>query len=173
MAAAQFSAEGLIFDLPGAGAKRFLGGVSRAPLLLLLLGALLLALVFAGWRLMRPYDAEKDPQAAYQVKVVTITEDHGYCWLAIDLRSKPGNPAATPEVVILLTGEDGRIEPAALGAPLRPGGAGPSVRFWLRATQLDGPLTLVVGSDRLRVKLAGPAPELADGQTLTLRRTLW
>jgi hypothetical protein len=137
------------------------------------LGALVLALVFAGWRLVRPYGADMDPQAAYQIKSATVTEDHGYCWLSIDLRSKPGNPATVPEVVVLLTGEDGRIEPAALGAPLRPDGAGPSLRFWLRATQLDGPLTLVVGSDRLRVKLAGPAPELAAGQTLTFRTNLW
>lgn len=163
---------GVILGLPAGGGAALVSLVLRPPLLLLFC-ALAVALAFTGWRLTRPYDPVADPAAAYRIKSAVLTEDHGYCWLAIELEAGARKPAAMAASVLLECGEDQRVEPATLGAPLRPGAPGPSLRFWLRATQLSAPLTLVIGGDRLRVKLAGPAPKLAEGQTMTLRQTRW
>jgi hypothetical protein len=138
----------------------------------LLACVLAVATVFAAWRLMRGYDPEANPEAGHQINSVSVTEDHGYCWLDIDLMVKPA--AAGEAGMIMLLGAGGQqYLPAAVGAPLRPAAAGPALRFWLRTAELEGLLTLVVGRDRLRVKLAGPAPRLATGQSLTLRQTRW
>jgi len=142
------------------------------PAIPILLCILTVAMVFTGWRLTRGYDPEADPAAGYRITAASVTEDHGFCWLAIDLAAKPELPA--PAGAIMLLGAGGQQhKPAAVGAPLRAGAAGPALRFWLRPAELDGPLTLVVGADRLRVKLAGPAPRLGTEQTLTLRQTRW
>ncbi len=166
--------------LPGGAAFSIAGGWLavldwgvRRLFLLVLLVLLGLAVGFAGWRAWTPYDRAAAAGAPLALKRVWVTRDHGFCWVDIDLKAAGGYRLAQSDRILLLTGAGAQLAPAALGAPLRAGAGGPALRFWVEAAELDGPLTLIVGAERLRVKSAGPAPALGEGARREQRSPNW
>ncbi len=135
---------------------------------------MLVAVVFfAAWSWFRPYEWGSDPGAGMRIAAVSVTRDHGNCWLDVHLRPCGGDyDWRRPARLILSDGrEQAPADTRSVGSPER-GMTELWLRFWLETGDLSGPLRLALNGGTLVVKREGP-PRLAASGPRTFTSTRW
>lgn len=127
-----------------------------------LLLILLVAVVFAAWSWLRPYEWRPDPGARCRIVGVELTRDHANHWLQVHLR--PAGPQSHDwRKPVRLVADGGReLEPAdtrMTGSPEH-GITDLWFKFWLENGDLAGPLRLRVNDGMLTVKAKPGEPAL-------------
>ena len=137
--------------------------VNRRTLLLAI--CLAVAMGFAGWTWLRPYEWGRDDAARYRIVHASLERDHAYCWLGLYLK-QAGAEAHDLQKPVLLVLADGReIEPAETqleGDESHPTQA-LGFRFWLGEKDLAGPLRLKLNDGTLTVRKRPELPEGGEG----------
>lgn len=133
--------------------------------LVLLLIALALSLVFAGWQWLRPYDWNPDPQARFRIEHVSLQRDHSFYWLGLRLERVGDGKHDLTKPVRLVTAAGREVEPADTTMEGNPeeGVSGLGFRFWLEDEDLDGPLGLRLNDGILKVRSGSGQPRIKDG----------
>ncbi len=131
----------------------------------LLLAALLGAAAFAAWAWFRPYEIAVDPAAGCRIAAASVTRDHTFYWLDLELEIQPDFPSAAATDAILVTAGGKSIRPSAVDRAL--------LRFWLDSAELSAPLVLRIHRGRLTVKSTTGLPEIPDRATLAFRTHRW
>ncbi len=147
--------------------------VKRRTLLLLL--ALAVSLVFAGWQWLRPYDWDPDPGARYRIEYASVQRDHSYYWLNVRLERHGTASHDLEKPVRLLTAAGRELEPAdtELGGSEETGTETLGFRFWLEAADFSGPLKLRLNDGTLLVRKDSGVPGVSEGAARYFTTSNW
>ena len=125
-------------------------------------GGLLLSTAFAMWSGLRPYSWHSDPGARCEVVETLLTRDQSFFWVNVHLKMNPGMSHDMQKPIRLETAGGRKLEPADITLGAQDGREPPEiwVKFWLEATDLNGPLTLHLNDGKLQIKASMGIPKL-------------
>ncbi|MCX6845839.1 MAG: hypothetical protein NTU84_04630 [Verrucomicrobia bacterium] len=122
-------------------------GVQRF-LLLVVLGAA----CFAAWAWLRPYAWRVDPAARCQIEGAEISEDHGYYWVEVFLKTNEGEGFDPTRAVKLETAAGRVLAPADFQLAAQASSERPRLKFWLEPADIAGRLELRINDGKLVLK---------------------
>lgn len=134
----------------------------------LLLVLLLASGAWTAWQWWRPYEPGND--AAWQVRQVTLTRDHDYAWVDIELRNRSLETIPSPPPSRMVHARQTQKEPA--DARLSADGSNCQLRYWLEWSEIENAWNLELEGETLRIKEAGTIP-LESGQSRTFHQPRW
>lgn len=135
--------------------------VNRASVQKILFLAVLGAACFAAWAWLRPYAWQVDPAARCQIEGVEVSEDHGYYWVEVFLKTNEGEGFDPTRVVKLKTTAGRELAPADFHYAAQAGSERPRLKFWLESTDLAGRLELCIDDGKLVLKSNEGLPQIA------------
>lgn len=141
----------------------------------ILLALLALASVFAGWRLLRPYEWSPDAKARFRIDHVMLKRDHTFYWLDVKLDQNGQAPLDLEQPILLHTANGRQLKPTD------PTFSGPDLqhidtvglKFWIEESDLAGPMQLEMHGARLALRTGQGAPKLSDGDTKEYSHNSW
>ncbi|WP_035615993.1 hypothetical protein [Haloferula sp. BvORR071] len=157
----------------------------------LLLLALGVSVLFAGWQWFRPYEWSPDPAARYRVTECMVERDHANLWLRVFLKPRDGQEMDYLKPIRLTTGSGRQLEPAQMDQMGRdnadsdapgqtdPNKAGPGpvdavvLSFWLETSDFGGPFKLELNGGTLQIRSNNTLPQVADGGVRVFNSTNW
>jgi len=148
--------------------------VKRRSAILLALVVPCLAAVLWLW-FLRPYARNPDPGARATIRFTRIERDHGFFWLDVYLRIRPGDEHDLLKPVRLVTAAEREVEPAETtleGSPERRIDA-LSIRFWLEEEDLEGPLRIRLNDGELVVRDDHGVPAIPSGEAVFRQTSRW
>jgi hypothetical protein len=135
-------------------------GVNRVRVQKILFLAVLGAACFAAWAWLRPYAWQVDPAARCQIEGVEVSEDHGYYWVEVFLKTNEGEGFDPTRAVKLETAEGREIKPADFHFAAQAGSERPRLKFWLESADLAGRLELRINDGKLVLKSNEGLPQI-------------
>ena len=151
----------------------------------LLLLALGVSVIFAGWQWFRPYDWSPDPGARFTVKQCMVERDHSNLWLRVFLKPRKGQAMDYLKPIHLKTSAGKQLELANFvqsGAASAEEAANPEDQgsvdelvfsFWLEPADFAGPLKLEMNDGSLLIRSGDTLPRVADGGVRIFNSTRW
>lgn len=123
---------------------------------------LLVAVIFAAWSWLRPYEWRPDPTARCRIIGVEVTRDHANHWLLVHLKPAGTQVHDWSKPVRLVVDGSRELAPAdsRMGGSPEQGISDLWFKFWLERGELDGPLRLRVNDGTLVVKAKPGEPAL-------------
>ncbi len=136
-------------------------GVNRARVQKILFLAVLGAACFAAWAWLRPYAWLVDPAARCQIEGVEVSEDHGYYWVEVFLKTNEDEGFDPARAVKLETAAGREIKPADFHYAEQAGSERPRLKFWLESADMAGRLELRINDGKLVLKSNEGLPQIA------------
>ncbi len=127
----------------------------------ILLLAVLGAACFAAWAWLRPYAWRVDPKAGCEIEGVEVSEDHGYYWVEVFLKTHDGEGFDPTRAVKLETAAGREFAPADFHYAAQAGSERPRLKFWLESIDLAGRLELRINDGKLVLKSNEGLPQIA------------
>ena len=134
--------------------------MNRARVQKILFLAVLGAACFAAWAWLRPYEWQVDPAARCQIDGVEVSEDHGYYWVEVFLKTNEGEGFDPTRVVKLKTTAGRELAPADFHYAAQAGSERPRLKFWLESADLAGRLELRINDGTLVLKSNEGLPQI-------------
>jgi hypothetical protein len=149
--------------------------VKRSTLRVFLVVALLVSGTFAAWSWLRPYAWGVDPAARCRVIGSQVKKDGAFFWLDAHLKVTPGQSHDLMKPVRLITAAGRELEPAdtTLGGETGGGTTDLWFKFWLEATDLDGPLKLRINDGSLIIRSGSGIPRLGSSNLEYFTTSRW
>jgi hypothetical protein len=147
--------------------------VNCARLQIVLISTLLAAACFAAWAWLRPYDRDPDPAARCEIESVKVSEDHGYYWVEVFLKTTRDESFDPTKPVKLETADGREISSADLHFAPETGNGGLRFKFWLEARDISGRLALRINDGKLVIKLRDGKPELGSAGERSFTTSNW
>jgi hypothetical protein len=136
---------------------------------------IVLAVAFAAWSWLRPYEWSPDPRVRAEIVGVELRRDHSFYWLTVHVRAKGGGALDLSRPARLVVRKEGDLQPAdtrLVGAP-ESGVRDAWFQFWLESKDVSGPLKLDLPGGTLLVKSSGEMPDLPNGKTRHYSTNHW
>ncbi len=136
---------------------------------------IVMAVAFAMWGWLRPYEWNPDPRAKAEIVGVELKRDHSYYWLTVHVRAESGASLDVSRPVRLVVRREGDLQPADTrleGSP-ESGFREAWFKFWLESDEVSGPLKLGLPDGSLSVKSTGKDPAIKHGKTRHFTTHRW
>lgn len=126
-----------------------------------MVAALALALAFAGWQRLRPYDWHADPAVGYRIVSAAVEPDQSFAWLTLELKRRDEGDVSFDQPFKLVTAAGREIGPVEIQGGLTRDTTEIHLRYWLEAADFAGPLQLRFQSGTLVVRQGDSRPATA------------